>query len=164
MKVYGVFSGQYSDWDVHGYFTDKDLAERYCALKNGEGIDYGSDYYYVNELYDLQSNVSGLENVKIKYYHKVTIPISGSRYGIPDNDPNNYREYAGENRQCKIGLYYDKYISFYINTNSNKREKAEKIALDLFNELKYLVEDFNDFELALRVLGSKHKYKVEIRK
>lgn len=33
--VYGVFSGFYSDWEVHGYFEKKADAEAYCnKMKN----------------------------------------------------------------------------------------------------------------------------------
>ena len=36
--VYGIFSGAYSDWDVHGYFDTLEDAEKYAREK-------GSDYY-----------------------------------------------------------------------------------------------------------------------
>ena len=28
-KIYGIFNGFYSDWNVFGYFTDDDLVRKY---------------------------------------------------------------------------------------------------------------------------------------
>ena len=48
--VYGVFSGEYSDWEVHGYFEKEEDAIAYCDMKNGG--DYRE--YYVLKLLNLK--------------------------------------------------------------------------------------------------------------
>lgn len=164
MKVYGIFSGEYSDWSVHGYFIDKDLAERYCALKN-QGENYYFDNYYVVEIDNIQDEVKGLENVKLKYIHEVVIDYNNNGYKMRD-EPNRYVYYSGDSK-CypnKIRTYNSGWVAFCINSDSMEREKAEKIALDMFNEYKYLIYEYNgDKDLALRVLGDKHGYELEIR-
>lgn len=50
--VYGVFSGCYSDWEVHGYFEKKTDAEAYCKMKN-KNIEYESQDYYVKPMLNL---------------------------------------------------------------------------------------------------------------
>lgn len=48
--VYGVFSGEYSDWEVHGYFDKEEDAIAYCDMKNSD--DYQN--YYVLKLLNLK--------------------------------------------------------------------------------------------------------------
>ena len=45
--VYGIFCGQYSDWDVIGYFNNKEDAEKYIAFENNK---LGYEEYYIIEL------------------------------------------------------------------------------------------------------------------
>jgi hypothetical protein len=45
-KVYGIFSGAYSDWNVHGFLEDKDKAQKYCAIQN-QGLDSYDSYYII---------------------------------------------------------------------------------------------------------------------
>ncbi len=41
--VYAIFSGYYSDWDVHGYFTNPDDAYAFCEFHN-KGKDRYNKY------------------------------------------------------------------------------------------------------------------------
>lgn len=168
MKVYGIFSGQYSDWDVHGYFTDEELAEKYCALKNRGLVDdeFSSCYdsYYVVELDNIQDNTNGLKDIELKYYHEVLIDYKNyGNDGTVRDEPNRYTSYCGEDKPIKIRTYFSGWISFSVTSNSTDRTKAEKIAIDMFNEFKWLLEDLNaDEKLALKVLANKKKCKLEI--
>lgn len=45
--VYGVFSGEYSDWEVHGYFEKEEDAIAYCDMMNNGGYQ---EYYVLNLL------------------------------------------------------------------------------------------------------------------
>lgn len=53
--VYGVFSGEYSDWFVVGYFEDKEDAEAYCKEHNDK-CEYDWDEYYIKPLLNLANN------------------------------------------------------------------------------------------------------------
>lgn len=53
--VYGVFSGEYSDWNAIGYFEDKGKAEAYCKEHN-EKCEYSWDEYYIKPLLNLVDN------------------------------------------------------------------------------------------------------------
>lgn len=167
MKVYGIFSGEYSDWNVHGYFIDKSLAEKYCALKNRSLDEYSScfDNYYVYELNNIQDDVKGLEDIELKYYHEIVIDYNRDKNGIIRNEPDRYKYYIGEIKKGKIRTYLNGWISFSINSNTTDRERVEKIALDLFNEFKWLIEEFNGNELlAIKFLGNKKGYEVDVRR
>lgn len=43
--VYGIFSGEYSDWQCHGYFETESSAKAYCKAKNMEKLKWEDDYY-----------------------------------------------------------------------------------------------------------------------
>ena len=55
--IYAIFSGAYSDWEVHGYFTNPEEAYQYCFIMNhggdGEKHYWHDDDYYVEELEEL---------------------------------------------------------------------------------------------------------------
>ena len=61
--VYGVFSGCYSDWSVHGYFNSKEDADKYCCVCNKNG-EY--DNYYVKPLENLENEID-LSSISLKY-------------------------------------------------------------------------------------------------
>jgi hypothetical protein len=52
--IYGVFTGEYSDWDVIGYFKTEAEAEAYCKRRN-EGKIGAYDQYYVLPMIDLSA-------------------------------------------------------------------------------------------------------------
>ena len=90
--IYGIFSGAYSDWQIHGYMIDKDEAEKYCALKNKDSDDW--DNHYIVNIDNIHADV---KDVKLKYYHEVVFDFNdGMR-----NEPNRYEYYIGKDRKPK---------------------------------------------------------------
>lgn len=53
-KVYGIGTGEYSDWNIVGFFTDKLQAEKYCQFMNDK---YPHENYEVCELENLNENI-----------------------------------------------------------------------------------------------------------
>lgn len=66
--VYGVFSGEYSDWTCHGYFETQKDATAYCKEMNSKQ-EY--DEYYVKVLYNLAEG-KDRECKKAYYYSNLT--------------------------------------------------------------------------------------------
>lgn len=52
--IYGVFTGEYSDWDVIGYFKTEAEAEAYCERRN-EGKISAYNQCYVLPMVDLSA-------------------------------------------------------------------------------------------------------------
>lgn len=146
--IFGIFSGAYSDWQIHGYMTDRDEAEKYCALKNKEYNDKW-DAYYVMDINYMNTNIKYVD-VKLKYYHEVVFDFNkGMR-----NEPDRYEYYIGENREptnkCNIFRNGDGWICFCLNADS--REKAEKIAQDKYYQFLAYKSDFG-IDKTIELLG-----------
>lgn len=140
--IYGIFSGAYSDWNVYGYMTDKDEAEKYCALKNKQNDDEW-DRYYVIEINHIHANV---KNVKLKYYHTVVFDFNDDMR-FDDNmrsEPDRYEYYIGENREpfTRYNIFKngEGWVSFSFNCDT--REKAEKIAQDKYFQFQAYKSEF----------------------
>lgn len=129
--IYGVFNGIYSDWEVIGYFTDRELADKYCALHD----------CYVIELENLD-NEEDLSKVKVFYQHYIAFDIENNRY-VMQTGSTRYDVYAAEERKknsVKIQGWKTEYILFAINTDKpDDRKRCEKIAQDYLAQLK--IED-----------------------
>ena len=151
-KVYGIFSGAYSDWSVHGFLEDKDEARKYCAVKNENYGDENGYNFYVVEIEKINANV---KDVKLKYYHQVVFDFGeGMR-----QEPDRYKYYIGKDKQSKTIYNVFKngtgWISFEFNCES--REKAEKIAQDKYASLLYYYSENNNWEESAKLIGAIHQ-------
>lgn len=130
--VYGIFRGEYSDWDVVGYFTDKLEAEKYCAVMERYG-------YYIEPICDLAGK-KDLSDVVLKYTHIVTFDhdVKNDEW-VMRKEPDRYRCYIADKlKPNSVGNSGNIWVQFSINLAENKRELAEKIAQDyLFQLLAY---------------------------
>lgn len=140
-KVYGIFSGCYSDWEVHGFLEDKEEAMKYCAIQN-ERNEY--DSYYTLEIDKLNVKIS---DVKLKYYHEVVFDFGiGMR-----KEPDRFEYYIGEDKQSQI-KYSSIWITFKFNCET--REKAEKIAQDKYSQLLQYYSENNSYTESAKLLGA----------
>lgn len=140
-EIYGIFSGCYSDWDVHGFLEDKEEAMKYCAIQNERRSEY--DSYYVVKIDKLNVKMA---DVKLKYYHEVVFDFGkGMR-----KEPDRFEYYIGEDRQPKI-TYSSMWICF--NFNCETREKAEKIAQDKYAQLLHYYSENNSYTESAKLLG-----------
>lgn len=126
-KIYLIVSGEYSDYGVHGFFTDKTKAEKYCALKNS--LDKCYDIYSVEECGNLQKGFieSGIE---VKYEHTFYVDQHGIFRDWPWFDI--VIRSKGTNR---IKRRDDGYI-IYVYLSEANRDKALKIAQDMYTKFK----------------------------
>lgn len=147
-KVYGIFNGCYSDWDVNGYFLDLELAEKYCATKNK---NCKHDEYYVITLKNIKTNEEELRNVKLRYCHEVVFDYN--RENKMRIEPDRYDYFSEDRKEVNsIRTYLNGWITFKIYSDTSDRGKVEKIASDMFNQFEYLSTELGDRELALKEL------------
>lgn len=156
--IYGIFSGEYSDWNIHGYFEDRDKAEKYCALKNRRVLDtddeeeeyWYSDSYYVLDINNINEKV---EDISLNYYHEVVFDFRGNE-GAMRVEPDRYEYYIGEDKKSNIRWNTFKdgsgWISFSFNCNS--REKAEKIAQDKFAQILYTKQEVGSWRKTFELM------------
>lgn len=151
-KVYGIFSGAYSDWSVHGFLEDEEKARKYCAVQNERLGEDSYDSYYIVEIDKMDVEI---KDVKLKYYYTVTFRFDSSptKYTM---DESYYDYYIGEDKKS-----YTKYnnrgwgwISFHFNADT--KEKAEKIAQDKYAQLLYHYSENNDFDESAKLMGATH--------
>ena len=135
--IYGIFSGAYSDWNIHGYMNDRDEAEKYCALKNKQNNNDSWGRYYIIEINHINANV---KDVKLKYYHTVVFDFGD---GMRD-EPDRYEYYIGEKREPSARYNTFKngcgWVAFHFDCDT--REKSEKIAQDKYYQFLAYKSEF----------------------
>ncbi len=141
--ICGIFSGAYSDWQIHGYMNDRDEAEKYCALKNKQNNNDDWDRYYIIEINHINANV---KDVKLKYFHTVVFDFNtGMR-----NEPDRYEYYIGGKREPSAEYNTFKngsgWVAFSFDCVS--REKAEKVAQDKYFQFQSYISEFGIKEAA----------------
>ena len=81
--IYGVFTGEYSDWDVIGYFKTEAEAEAYCERRN-EGKINAYDQCYVLPMIDLSA--VPYEGKRIPYWVELKKGKAHQYYGYSSED------------------------------------------------------------------------------
>lgn len=129
-KVYCIFTGCYSDWDVVGFFTNLEEAENYCALKNSTiANDFAK--YYVVEIDRINADLSKVDSRK---YFNI---IFGQKNGVFELYSIEMEKYIGTKKETKIRHRPSK--GFAVSCDAEDKQQAIKIATDYLNEYKYLL-------------------------
>lgn len=147
-KIYLVVDGQYSDWRIIGYFTNKDDSERFCVLKHD-----AYDGPYVETVDCLDGGVD-LSNVEVLYEHEVVFDKRGSTMVMRD-EPDRYNVYGGEMRANRVEAIGYHWIRVIVNQRGFNREKAEKIAQDILYQYLGLSNGEEYDKLALDTINDK---------
>jgi|LGVE01.1.fsa_nt_gb hypothetical protein len=147
--MYVIITGEYSDWDIVGYFGKEEDAKKYCLINN----DPHDDYYYI-EIKKLDLTKKQRE-VKLYCRHKVVFDLGRDGYFEmrEESEECDYdlKEYTNEPAKYNLSDNYDSgWISYKINCSD--RKKAEKIAQDKLTKLQGLMLDLS-FKQALIALG-----------
>lgn len=128
--IYAIFSGYDSDWNILGYFENKDDAEKYVASYNDVADDY--DKYYILEVNSLKLTEEQ-KNVKVKQYHTVVFDYRNCKF-VMRNEPNRYGVYLNDKERMIQISYCYRWMSF--NLVSEDREEAERICQNLINQIE----------------------------
>ena len=115
--MYAIFSGYDSDWNILGYFENKDDAEKYVASYNDV---IGDDEYYILEVNSLKLTEEQ-KNIKVKQYHSVVFDYKNRKFTMR-NEHDRY-ELRLKDKEKMIQINYShKWVSF--NFVSEDREDA----------------------------------------
>jgi hypothetical protein len=126
-SVFAIFSGEYSDWEVHGFFTNLEDAEKYCVVKN-ENISYGE--FYVEEISNIIADVS---DVKVIRVHEVVFDITRNGM-VMRNEPDRYKIKSAKSTLPQISVDRGGIWIAVRGIVAETRESAEKIAQDKLAE------------------------------
>jgi len=153
-KIYGIFTGEYSDYRIMGYMEDRKSAEKYCALKN---LNIYGDYC-VEEIGDIEISAE-TDNVKLKYYHEVVFDFQDGDFKIYKmrKEPTRYHFFTGEDKptEFKVQTSYTNLSAIHLMSTS--RKKAEKTAQDMMAKLAYAYAELGDIEAAMAQVGAKER-------
>ncbi len=141
-KIYLVVQGWYSDWNIIGYFTTKDDAERFCIKEQNK-----YDEPYVMSVDCLDGGID-LSDVKTLYEHQVLFDKTNNGWQMR-NEPDRYKVYDGSKEDIRVNEIEVsnnriKWICVTVNQDKFDRKKAEKIAQDiLYQYLNLATDPFN---------------------
>ena len=119
-EIFALFSGEYSDWQCHGYFTTYEEAERVAVAlsnKSYDGYTYWIDNYYVLPLSCLDET-EGTYDGKLVYNYRVQWNRKCSKRDIDYLDFDNYYT------EIKVISEYDKDVIPY------QKEVTESLQTD----------------------------------
>ena len=128
--IYAIFSGYDSDWEIMGYFENKDDAEKYVANHNDGADDY--DKYYILEVNSLKLTEEQ-NNIKVKQYHTVVFDYKNGKF-VMRNEPDRYEVRLKDKERIIQISYCYRWMSF--NFVSEDREEAERICQDLISQIE----------------------------
>ena len=131
-KIYGIFSGAYSDWSVHGYFSSAEDAFKFCAEQN-EKLEFAYDSFYPLEIPCLDG--APIHPPKFKYKYRFVFRwYKKEKCWLADDFEYNNIEISKEEgpspsiQDKRNGVY--QWISVTVCLKSINIERAKKIAQD----------------------------------
>lgn len=122
-EIYAVMHAYYSDWQLYGYFTNRQDADKYCAV-------YPEKDCHVEILpcFDGQEDFS---NITLKYEHEIVFDKTNSGWIMRD-ESNRYHMYIADYlRSNSIRNSACGWLAFKVNISKDDRKLAEKIAQDM---------------------------------
>lgn len=124
-EIYLAVEGYYSGWNILGYFTNKDEAEKWCILNKEK---YDEPYVLTVNCLDGKDDVSDVHPL---YSHEVMFGYKNGSWNMM-NEPNRYSVYSGDVQANRIDYGGSRsWIKVTVNQDRFDRKKAEKIAQDL---------------------------------
>lgn len=169
-KIYLVMYSFYSDWQIYGYFTDRDKADKYC-------LEHKNQELYVKEVDSFDELTGDFLKITPKYEYTFIFVLNENTGKWELDERYKLEEYQSE-YTCynepflRSNMVYSNgaattWIRFYVNIGERNFEKAKKIALDLFYQFQamfgistiYHTKDINSFNLILNKEERERKIK-----
>ena len=120
--IFLVMYAYYSDWQIYGYFTTRDEAEKYVVSHPSEELD-------IHEIRCLD-NQADLSNVSVKYEFPVFFQKNDSGWtGHLNDDFDIYQSPYLRSNYLDEGYGW---IRVYVNLDKRDKDLAKKIAQDIF--------------------------------
>ena len=139
--VYAIFSGAYSDWHVHGYFTNPDDAYAFCEFHNNNKDEY--DEYYVVPIEEMTIDFNERPNFHYKFTFYAFVndgvveevllnEVYTAKGGMCPNNSidkmERYRFLSGNKKETNYRYSVEIFMKEY------NYEKAYKIACDMIHQ------------------------------
>lgn len=162
--IYAVGYSYYSDWQIYGYFNNREDADKYCVAHSNREL-------YVLEIpcYDLIDD--DFRNISLKYKHSFVFYINDNldidsirydKYECYQDEFLHSNKFHSDNLRC--------WIKIEVNSLDSNEDKARKIATDLFYQYKYnalMTKDYftdksiTDFN---KILSKEEDERIELEK
>jgi hypothetical protein len=126
-EMYLVIGGEYSDWWIDSYFTDKDKAEKYCLIKNKSKTSYSELYV---EVVSCNESKIDYDTIVLKKYFSTIFDLSKGKWLA--RKESEYEPYLGDRKETvseRYGHINNKIWCVYCTAKTE--EQARKIAFDL---------------------------------
>lgn len=125
--IYLVMYAFYSDWDIHGYFTTRDEAEKYVVSHPSENLN-------IFEIACLD-NQADLSKVSVKYEFSVTFDKTDFGWecrlsSLTDGLDFYQAPYLRSNSVWSRN--HSRWITVSVNLDKRDKDLAKKIAQDIF--------------------------------
>lgn len=136
-KKYAIMSGEYSDWQIHGYLSDLEEAYKYCEWKNS--IDKYASYYPV-EIPCLDGVCE--VDVKFKYKYRIVFDFRDGTWVMRDIGIDNVTTTNHDSWNNIVDgrkTYYNKWIVVEFAMTVLDFDRAKKVAEDKLYQ--YLAEE-----------------------
>jgi hypothetical protein len=126
-EIYLVVGGEYSDWFIDSYFTNKDEAEKYCLVKNKSASSY--EELYVKDV-PLNKAKIAYDKVDMKKYWNIRFHYSDGSWVYWDQF-TDYEAYTGVRKETKLEKFRWTQNILVVNCTAETEDQALKIAQDL---------------------------------
>ena len=151
-EKFGIFQGQYSDWNCIGYFDDEQSAWKYCKMRNETLDDY--DRLYVMPIKKI---ICDLSNVPDGYFvYRFTFHFKDGLWRLfPDYYRDVDEDYEDERLEDFVYDYFCPYVNetrfntgrvahVKVCVNKADMKKAERIAYQTMHEFHLETGGGND--------------------
>ena len=120
--IYLVMYAYYSDWEIYGYFTNREDAEKYV-------VKYPERNLFIKEV-SCFDNEEDLRNIIVRYEKPIIFRKDKNSWSCLDNgDPRLYQGKFSKSNRIELG--YD-WVRIWVNTEKNNIDLQMKIAQDIF--------------------------------
>lgn len=151
-KVYVVTSGEYSDRSIDRVFKSKELAEKYCKIKNIVGTWRPYEFEEIPISTEIDFNFNNTV-FAITFYVCSNGNIGSFRLFEPENEykTTNCVEIEKDYKMDILGITIYKEIDVFNSDRKTFEKKTNKMLQDLSIELKYHLLDVSEDEHERRI-------------
>lgn len=120
--IYLVMHAYYSDWEIYGYFTNREDAEKYVVKYPGRDL-------FIEEV-SCFDNKEDLRGIKVRYKKPIAFRKDGNSWSCSDSGkPELYQGKFSKSNRIDSG---NNWVRIWVNTEKNDINLQMKIAQDIF--------------------------------
>ena len=121
--IYLVMYAYYSDWEIYGYFTNREDAEKYV-------VKYPEKDLFIKEVSSFD-NKEDLRGIKVRYEKPIIFQKDINSWSCLDSgDPILYQSQFARSNHIEYSRF--DWVRVWVNTEKNDIDLQMKIAQDIF--------------------------------